>query len=97
MNDYQKLHDRVTRGEVLTKEEHLALENWYEEQDQVEQQRLSVALSSVSVADLQAQTSAILKRLELTAQYIQETLTVNNSIRQDIAVLEEQLAHQRVA
>jgi peptidoglycan hydrolase CwlO-like protein len=58
---------------------------------------LSVVQSSVSVADFQEQINALLKRLEATTQYIQETLAMNEAIRQDIAVLEKKLTYQQVA
>jgi hypothetical protein len=96
-NDFQKLHHRATRGEVLTTEEQHALENWYIEQDQTEQKLLDVTPSALSLTELQTQTDAALKRLELTAQHIQETRALNDSIRQDIALLEKQLAQRRVA
>lgn len=96
LNDLQKLHDRATRGETLTSEETRALENWYVEQDQAEQ-ILNVTSSALSLAELQAQTDAVLKRLAFTTQHIQEARAVNETIRQDIALLEKQLTHQRVA
>lgn len=38
----QSLHDKATRGEILTDEEHLLLAEWYESQDKLEAEMLGV-------------------------------------------------------
>jgi hypothetical protein len=97
MTDIQKLHTRVTRGEVLSTEEQTMLESWYKQQDEAESQLLLSASSSQSVTALQEQTATVVKQLETTAQHIQETLQTNEVLRQKIAVLEQELAKSTVS
>src|SRR5262249_45960465 len=90
----QRLHDRATRGDLLTDEEQAALDEWYAQQDQAESQFLQALASPVSLANLEAQVTAAVTRLESVTQRIRDPLAPNADLRREIARLQHQLAEQ---
>ena len=68
----KSLHDRATRGETLSDEEQLQLENWYDQQDAFEGKLLNRPSQKDSTARLQAQVEAALTQLTAISKRIQE-------------------------
>lgn len=92
-----QLHDRATRGEVLTAEERSQLENWYIVQDAQESESLQQSATLPDVFQLRVQIDAALANLTLTAQRIQQATAENETIRDEIAVLRQQLSSAKSA
>lgn len=88
------LHDRFTRGEALTSEERIALENWYAEQDRAEAGQLRIDSTSTDTAALRAQVDAALVRLNTVSGEIQQLAEGNETLRREIAALRRQLAQE---
>jgi hypothetical protein len=88
---FQTLHDRATCGERLTSEEQAALNQWYERQDREESQLIGRLESPASLANLRSQVDAAVAQLQIVSQHIQETVSMNDSIRQEISGLQRQL------
>jgi hypothetical protein len=91
-NDSQQLHDRATRGETLTPAERAQLEAWYAEQDRQEAEAIACKDETPSLGVLQAQVDDAISRLRVTASQIEKVAAENAAIRQEIAVLQNQLA-----
>lgn len=68
----KSLHDRATRGETLSDEEQLQLENWYDQQDSFEGKLLDRPSQEDSTTRLQAQVEAALTQLTVISKRIQE-------------------------
>jgi hypothetical protein len=88
----QKLHDRATRGEVLTAEEQEQLGQWYAAHDQEEMQRLAAAPLPAGLADLQQRVQQLTAQVVLQAQRIQALTAENAQLRQEIASLQRLLS-----
>lgn len=91
-HDAKVLHDKATRGMVLTDEEQAALSDWYNREDEAEAKLLETADSLDTVASLHAQVNAAIAQLAISAQRIQETAADNERIRREIIELRHQLA-----
>jgi hypothetical protein len=87
----QQLHDKVTRGLTLSAEEQAHLAAWYDEQDHHEHAVLGAMRSSQRLTTLQAYVETALAQLLTTTQRIQELTAQNETLRQEIAVLQRQL------
>jgi septal ring factor EnvC (AmiA/AmiB activator) len=87
-----ELHDRFSRGEQLSEEEHQILAAWYEEQDHVETTLLRTAHISVVTAQLQQQITQTAHQLEDITQQITATISANNALRVEIGRLQARLA-----
>jgi hypothetical protein len=87
----QQLHDRATRGEVLTSEEQAELEQWYTDQDDAEVTMLAVPLSPDENASLQRQVDAALGQLRIVTERIQALSRENDAVRREIAELRQRL------
>lgn len=93
-NDLAKqLHDRATRGALLSAEERAQLENWYALQDDAENKALGLMDPEKKLEPLQAQVEAALAQLMTVARRIQEVASENESLRREITALRRQLAH----
>src|SRR5437870_5093475 len=95
-NELVLLHHRSALGELLTAEEHTALNAWYARNNAEEAELLSKAAEFNSNDELRAQLSAAMSQLAEVIRHIQETMAANERIRKDIAALQEQLA-QRIS
>lgn len=85
------LHDKSTRGEVLSNEEQIQLERWYAYQDNLESNILVAAPVEKSIAKLQSQIGEGLTQLISTTKRIQEIASENEILRQEINSLRRQL------
>jgi hypothetical protein len=88
----QRLHDRATRGEVLTAEEQEQLRRWYADHDQEEIQRLSAAPAPKGLADLQSRVDQITAQVVVQAERIRTLTAENAQLRQEIASLQRLLS-----
>ncbi len=87
----QQLHDKATRGDALSVEEQTQLDAWYAEQDRRENEALQPAGTSPQLATLRTQVETALAQLLTVTQHIQELTAHNETLRRDIAGLQQQL------
>ena len=92
----RQLHDRVTRGELLSEEEQVMLKNWYALQDRAEGDTLGIARGekTLTLTTLQVQVKAALTQLTTVTKRIQKIASENKALRHEIALLRQQLAYQ---
>ena len=94
----RQLHNRLTIGESLTNLEKEQLDAWYAKLDAIEAKLLGDNTGSqINLATLQIQIEASLSQLTFVTQRIQQISRENDDVRQEIAVLRQQLAIQRSA
>lgn len=91
MNQGAKLHDRATRGEILTEAERTALETWYRQQDEAEAGLLQAGQAQ-ALATAPGDVQVVLSRIKETASRIQALDLQNASLRQEIATLQQRLS-----
>lgn len=89
-----ELHDRATRGEVLTSEEEEQLASWYAQQDAAESQYLSQSQTESLLVELQDQVKSTLAQLTTVSQRIQQVAHENETLRQEISLLQQQVAQR---
>ncbi len=89
-----QLHDRATRGELLSAEEQSLLENWYTLQDSAESDVLGLTDDDLALTTLQTQVEAALTQLTVVTKRIQEISSENKASRREIVNLRQQLAYQ---
>ena len=88
----QQLHDKATRGDVLTATEQATLDTWYERQDAEEMAQFAVSSAPTLVlAPLRAEVSAAIRQLNEIAQRIQAQSDENEKLRQQNTALGKQL------
>ena len=92
-----QLHDRATRGEPLTPEERSQLEDWYALQDAQESQLLQRHGKLSDPSQLRAQIDTALAHITSTTQRIQQVTAENETIRNEIATLRQQLSSAQSA
>src|SRR5262245_23170745 len=80
----QRLHDKATRGGVLTPEERTLLEAWYARHDAEEAQLLSRAQPPQELEELRAQVAAGATRLVTLTQRLKTLLTENERLRGEV-------------
>ncbi len=85
-----QLHDRATRGQVLTAEEQVQLDRWYQQQDAAEAELLEVSQPRLLNLELQQVDQAV-SHLASVVQQIQQTTAENRAIKQEIILLQQQL------
>lgn len=90
----QRLHQRTTLGEALTPEESASLLAWYARLDAEEATILHDSARPPQLLLIQDQINIATAQLERVSQQIRETVQVNEQIRQEIAMLEQQLARR---
>jgi peptidoglycan hydrolase CwlO-like protein len=86
-----QLHDKATRGVALSPAEQTQLAAWYARQDQEEDALLARVAPSPLLAALQTQVDSAVTQLLVTTQRIQDLVAYNDSLRRDIATLQQQL------
>jgi hypothetical protein len=92
-NDHgQELHDKLTRGGVLSADEQALLQQWYALHDQRESAALVGTGPPAPLAALQAQVTAAVAQLSTVTQRIQVLTGENEALRQEVAALQRQLA-----
>ena len=94
MSTPQELHDRSTRGEVLSEEEMAKLNGWYAQQDEAEARLLGVSVKNESAEILQMQIKSTLAQVASVTQQIQQLVAQNEDLRQEVAILKQHLAHR---
>jgi hypothetical protein len=89
------LHDRFTRGEVLSEQELHILQAWYGQQDTEEDAYIN---RKENVADTSMQIQQQIKhtalQLQTVTQQISATIAANETIRAEIIALQARLAQQ---
>ena len=90
----QQLHDRATRGGVLSADERAQLEAWYDEMDHAEMARLNLAARTKNFDFLQAEIDAAQAQILVTVKRIQKTEKENDALRREITALEDLLAQK---
>ncbi len=89
----KKLHDKSTRGELLTVAEVEQLEEWYARADSAESKALGLNGAQQSLSALQSQIDTALSRLMTVTKRIQQVAADNDTVRREIADLRHQVAH----
>jgi hypothetical protein len=92
-----QLHDRATRGQVLSPEEQAELDVWYDAMDQAEAALLADSHDGSSLEVLRAQVRASTHQLRVVTERIVELAAENDRLRREIAVSQQQLAQGRAA
>ena len=88
----RQLHDRATRGEMLSSHEQEELASWYAALDLAEAAILGDSRDDASVALLRAQVRASVQRLHMVTLQIEEIVAENERLRRGIAASQRQLA-----
>ena len=91
----QKLHDKATRGVILSAPEQAELTQWYELEDTAEHSLLARLSAAPPASLLQHQIDNALVQLHDVTQRIQTLHAENETVRQEIAVLQRELASRR--
>jgi peptidoglycan hydrolase CwlO-like protein len=91
----KKLHDRVTRGKILSPEERNLLQTWYEAQDEEESRLLSSGTETETA--LRKQTDSVLIRIGTVSSEIRKTIDDNNMLKEEIRRLQQQLSQKITA
>jgi hypothetical protein len=86
-----QLHDRWTRGQILTAEEQAQLDEWYQQRDAAETEKLSQAFMATGGSKLQTQIDMTLADLAVTIQRVQQVTAENEDLRKEISVLQNKL------
>ncbi len=87
----KQLHDKVTRGVVLSPDEQAQLDAWYTQQDAVESAMLAQTNLPQTLVALQAQVDAAVAQLLTVTQRVRDLTHQNDALRLDIAALQRQL------
>jgi hypothetical protein len=90
----QQLHNKATRGELVSAEEKAQLEQWYARLDREEGEMLARTSPSPEIAKLQGQVEAAVAQLVVAAQSIQALTAENEAVRREVADLKRQLARK---
>lgn len=89
-----ELHDRHTRGLVLSDEEKDILDQWYEEQDVEEANEVSLTRYEVNFPDFQRQINLALESILKMSEQLQQLIQENAKIRAENQTLKEQIAQR---
>ncbi|MGB5684561.1 MAG: hypothetical protein WBM35_02025, partial [Candidatus Electrothrix sp.] len=84
----RQLHDKSTRGKVLTPEEHELLEKWYARHDNAESELLNRDNEPQAEHILHKQIDPILSRIGVTAEQIHKLTDENRILRKNISKLQ---------
>jgi len=87
----QHLHNQFVRGEILSPDERAELEQWYQEQDELESRTVRFPELKGDVEAIQAKITATLEEIEKTAREMREINAENEHLRLEIAMLQQQL------
>jgi hypothetical protein len=92
-----QLHDRWTKAEVLTAEEHAQLQEWYQQQDAEEAKDLNSLPTTVETAGLQVQVDMALTQLTTVIGQVRQVTSENEDLRREISALQQQLSTLKLA
>jgi peptidoglycan hydrolase CwlO-like protein len=87
----KQLHDKATRGIALSTIEQAQLNAWYAQQDQEEDALLTQTSPPPTLVTLQTQVDTAVAQLLAVTQRLQELVSHNDTLRHDIAALQQQL------
>lgn len=90
----QQLHDKATRGIVLSEAEQAQLDLWYAQNDQTESKLLTQVSPTQSAAELQTQINTGLTQLQTVTQQIKTLSAENESLQREIVALHQELTQQ---
>lgn len=92
----QELHCRSVQNQPLTSEERAELEAWYAKMDAEEAKILSVAPSSnvEQIAELRQKIDEMLSKISIAAERLRKLDRDNETLRQEIAVLEQRASRK---
>jgi len=88
----KQLHDRATRGVVLSPDEQAQLDTWYARQDTAENAMLAPTSPPQTLVALQVQVDTAVTQLLTATQRVRDLTLQNDALRRDIAILKQQLS-----
>lgn len=91
-NLMQILHDRATRGEVLSETEQMQLSNWYELQDKLESDSLNKIDVKEILSKRNMQIESALSEIAKITSTIQKILSENEKIRRENEILRKKIS-----
>ncbi len=95
-NLMQILHDRATRGEVLSETEQIQLKTWYEIQDRLESELLNNRNAPDFLSKSEMNIDSVLSEIAEFTSNIQKISAENEKIRRENEVLREKIAETLV-
>jgi hypothetical protein len=91
----RRLHDRATRGESLTPEEHVSLEAWYARHDAEEMALLAAAPLPPDTAAMRERITTLLAQLVNVTRRVHALAVENERLYREITILREQPAREQ--
>ena len=91
------LHDRATRGMPLSPQDQANLKEWYEKQDQCETNALLHPAPPGDLVGIRHQVNVALVGLQTVTQRIQDLAGENETLKQEIAVLQRKVKNAQPA
>ena len=88
-----QLHDRATRGAVLSPDEQAELDAWYDAMDREEAAALVGSRDDESLVVLRAQVRASTRELRAVTKRIEELAAENERLRREIAASQRNFMH----
>jgi hypothetical protein len=85
------IHDRFTRGQPISEEEHDILQRWYDDNDRQESILLSGAADTDSPEQSRPPLLDVLARLDAVSRQLHEVASANERLRAENLVLQQQL------
>ena len=89
-----RLHDRATRGEILSGEQQAQLDTWYAQQDRLEFQTPGLNNQERDIETLHARVDEALRQLHTMTARMQTIAFENDTLRQEIVFLRRQLSQR---
>ena len=93
-SDGPRLHDKATRGELLSAEEQKQLDVWYAEQYAAETALLNQPEPGHDADMLRAEIARAVVQLQEAAQRVHDLATENEALRSEVTALQRQLAQR---
>ncbi|MFZ2901015.1 MAG: hypothetical protein WA004_20455 [Saprospiraceae bacterium] len=87
----KSLHDRASRGEILTEEERQFLKRWYAKMDLEELVSFNIPKEPETIGLLKTQINAVVARLDKTVNRIQQIVITNRKLRAENTWLKSQI------
>ncbi len=94
MTTIQELHDRKTRGLVLTPTEEATLYAWYAQEDEVENRQINATQRPQRIEMLEAQIKTTLGQVAVMTQRIQDLMHQNEDLRLEVTNLKVQVSQR---
>lgn len=88
----KQLHDKATRGVVLSPDEQAQLDAWYARQDAAEGAMFAQTSPPQTLVVLQEQVDTAVVQLLTVTQRIRDLTLQNDALRRDIIALKQQLS-----